>query len=127
MTIAAVNKVFDDAADETPEEQPRPLMRALPPADPFPIEVLGKILGNAAHGIAQIIQVPIAISGQSILAAATLAVQGHADIELPTGQKKPLSGFFLTVASTGDRKTASDDEAMRPVQTYERELLEKYR
>jgi len=48
----------------------------------------------------------LAICGQSALAAATLAVQAHADIELPNQQAKPLANYFLTVAASGERKTA---------------------
>ncbi len=48
----------------------------------------------------------MAICAQSVQAAATLAVQGHADVELPTGHARPVSGFYVTVAATGDRKSA---------------------
>ena len=74
-----------DQAQETEIEPPRPLQRPLEPADPFPIEALGGILGDAALAIVDQVQCPEAIAGQSILAAAALAVQGHADIELPQG------------------------------------------
>ena len=43
-----------DMIDEAPEaeiEPPRPLQRPLEPADPFPMEALGSILGDAALAI----------------------------------------------------------------------------
>ena len=95
------------AAKEVKPESPRPLMRELPPADPFPIDALG-VLAPAARAIHDRVQAPQAICGQSVLAAATLAVQGHADVELPTGQKRPLTNFYLTIAATGERKTSVD-------------------
>jgi uncharacterized protein DUF3987 len=64
--------------------------------------------------------------GQAVLAAATLAVQGHADVELATGQIKPLSNFFLTVAASGERKTATDQLALAAVRKHEEMLAEKY-
>jgi hypothetical protein len=64
--------------------------------------------------------------GQAVLAAATLAVQGHADLELATGQIKPLSNFFLTVAASGERKTATDQLALAAVRKHEEILAEKY-
>jgi hypothetical protein len=64
-------------APEIKSEPPRPLMRELPPADPFPVEALGDVLASAARTINDRIRAPIAICGQSVLAAATLAVQGH--------------------------------------------------
>src|SRR6516165_12172870 len=60
-------------AEEVKPEPPRPLMRELSPADPFPIDALGDVLGAAARGIHD--QAPIAIGAQSVLAAAVLAVR----------------------------------------------------
>jgi hypothetical protein len=103
-------------------EPPRPLMRELPPADPFPVDALGDVLAAAARGINDRIQAPDAMCAQSVLAAATLAVQAHANVELPTGQTKPLSGYFVSVAATGERKTAVDNEALWPVRKREAAL-----
>jgi hypothetical protein len=113
-------------AEEVMPEAPRPLMRELPPADPFPVAALGDVLAPAARAIHDRVQAPLAICGQSVLAAATLAVQGLADVELPTLQAKPLTNFFLTVAATGERKTAVDKEALWPVRKREATLREKF-
>ena len=102
-------------ADDFRAEPPRPLIRELLPADPFPVDALGNVLGAATRAIDDRVQAPIAICGQSTLAAATLAAQGHADVELPTGQVKPISNFFVSVAATGERKTATDNEALMAV------------
>lgn len=107
-------------------EPPRPLIRELPPADPFPVEALGEILEPAARGINDRVQAPMAVCGQSVLAAGTLAVQAHANIELPTGDIKPISEYFVSVAETGERKTAGDKEALWPVEKRERALRENY-
>src|SRR5262249_24940952 len=80
----------------------------------------------AARGIHQRVRCPLAICGQSVIAAATLAVQGHADVQLPTGHVKPISNFFVTVAETGERKTAADNEALWPVKKREKALREEY-
>jgi hypothetical protein len=47
-------------------------------------------------------------------------------IELPTGQTKPLSNDFVTVAETGERKSASDYEAGLPIRKHETDLREAY-
>jgi len=107
-------------------EPPRPLIRELPPADPFPIDAIGEILGAAAKAINDRVQAPMAICGQSTLGAATLAVQAHADVELPTGHVKPITNFFVTVAETGERKTATDNEALWPFKKREKKLREEY-
>jgi hypothetical protein len=99
-----------------------PLVREMPPPTEFPTDVLGRLLGNAARGICDIVRVPEAMAAQSVLGAAALAVQAHADITLPTEQTRPCSLFLLTVAGTGDRKTAADHEALWPIRQHERNL-----
>jgi hypothetical protein len=54
------------------------------------------------------------------------AVQGFADVRLPTGQNRSLSCFFLTVAASGMRKTSVDNEALRRIRRYESDLRVKY-
>ena len=45
-------------------------------------------------------------------AAAALAAHAHADVMMPySGQTRPLSLFFVTVAASGDRKSIADTEA----------------
>ncbi|GAH13814.1 unnamed protein product, partial [marine sediment metagenome] len=60
----------------------KPLQRELPEPEPFPIEALGEVLGGAAKNMTNTIKAPIAICGQSVLAAATLAVQAYANLEI---------------------------------------------
>jgi hypothetical protein len=115
-----------DTAPEMKSEPPRPLMRELPPADPFPVEALGDVLAPAARAIHDRVQAPLAMCGQSVLAAATLAAQGHADVELPTRQTKPVANYFVTVAATGERKSTVDREALSPVRKREASLGETY-
>lgn len=116
------------SAETVDLEPPRPLMRELPPATPFPDDALGSILGPAARAINDRVRAPMAICGQSVLAAANLVVQGHADVLLPIGrgQAKPTSCCLVTVALTGERKSGSDTEATAPIRAYEERLREKY-
>jgi hypothetical protein len=127
-TICAASRTAERDRQEKCEP-PRPLIRELPPADPFPLRALGDVLASAARAIHDTIQAPPAICGQSVLAAATLAVQGHADIELPigNGRRKPLSNYFVTVAATGERKSAVDEEALWPVRQREDALRDAHR
>ena len=107
----------------TPEpEPPRPLTRPAEPATPYPVDELGDLLGGAARAIHDKVQAPLAICGTAVLAAAALATQGFADVVLPTGQRRPLSLYFVSIAATGERKTCTDHEALAPVEEREREL-----
>ncbi len=90
----------------------QPLFRPLPPALDFPIEALGA-LRSAAEAIQETTRAPIAVCAQSVLAAATLAVQAHRDVELPGAGRRPLTALFVSVLESGERKSAVDRLAVR--------------
>src|SRR5438309_1152884 len=79
-------------------EPPRPLVRKSERANAYPVDALGDILGPAARDIHDRVQAPIAIGAQSVLGAAALVVQAHADVVLPIGpgQARPLSCYLMT-------------------------------
>ena len=109
-------KSFDEAFEnqERPpeDEAPRSLRRGLPPSEPYPVEYLGAILEDACADLHTIIKSPQAICAQSLLAVASLATQGHADVAID-GRVHPLSENFLTIAESGERKTTTDDAALK--------------
>ena len=105
--------------------EPQPLRRELPPPDPYPIEALGSTLAPPAIKTHEVIQSPEAICGQSFLATATLAVQGFADLEID-GRVSPLSNNFITIAESGERKTATDTVALAPVSKRQKDLYIDY-
>lgn len=98
--------------------KPEPLRRPVPPASPYPVDALGPVLGPACSSMQRIIQAADAICASSLLAAASLATQGLADVELD-GRRELLSLWFLTVAESGERKSGADTEALRPIRSYE--------
>ncbi len=105
---------------------PLPLQREMPPAKPFPFDAMGDVLGKAAKRIFEIIQAPDAICANSVLAAASLAAQPHVDVEID-GRKIPLSLFLISVAESGERKTAADNVALYPIQEYQKMLVSVYK
>ncbi|MEE8303007.1 MAG: YfjI family protein, partial [Candidatus Tectomicrobia bacterium] len=116
---------MSDVAVAISKERPLPLRRELPPPEPYPINELGGVLAPAANRIRHIVQAPDAICGQSILAAATLAVQGHANVIID-GRSRPVSEYYLSVAETGERKSAADEYALSPIKKRQRQLSEDY-
>lgn len=110
----------------TLDSQPLPLKRKLPDPEPYPIKSLGGLLGEAAFAMAKTIKAPEAICGQSVLAAATLAVQSFANISID-GRIIPIIEFFLTIGKTGDRKSAVDTVALKPHYEYQSFLAEQYK
>lgn len=105
-------------------EPPRPLRRSIPHAGPYPLAALG-MLAEPVQVLADTIQAPLALCGQSILAAATLAVQAHRDIILD-GRIIPLSENYLTIGESGERKSAVDREVLRAHRAYEKRQYDDY-
>ena len=105
------------AGGATPDPK-RPLFRPLPPALAFPLPALGA-LRPASEAIQMRTQAPAALCAQAVLAAATLAVQAHRDVELPGGGRRPLTGLFASVAESGERKTSVDRLALAPAYRIE--------
>lgn len=105
---------------------PRPLIESNPVPQPYPVQALGGILGPAVERMAEVIGVPQALAAQSVLAASALATQGHAGLQLD-GRNYPLSLYLITVAASGDRKTAADRSALLPARQWEREQWQHYR
>ncbi|MGN7442511.1 YfjI family protein [Pseudomonas lactis] len=107
-------------------QPPRPLIESSPVAQTYPVQALGGILGPAVERMAEVIGVPQALAAQSVLAASALATQGHAGLQLD-GRNYPLSLYLITVAASGDRKTAADRCALLPARQWEREQWQRYR
>jgi hypothetical protein len=104
------------------QDGPQPLFRELPAAKPYPIESLGNILGPAVRSLANTSKAPLAMCAQSVLAAATLAVQPHRNVCID-GRTYPISQFFVTIGESGERKSAVDNEALKSHREHERTQL----
>jgi hypothetical protein len=108
----------------SPESKtPLPLTYYVKRKSEFPVDALCGPLRYATNGIVDIIQCPKALAAMSVLSAASLAVQGHADVVSPaTGQAKPTSLYLLSIAESGERKTSADTEALKPATAWEKQL-----
>ncbi len=101
--------------------------QAIPQAD-YPIDALGPIMGPITRSIISNSQVSAPLAAQSVLAVAALTAQPHADVKTPYfgAKPRPCSLFFLTIAESGERKSAANDAAMTPVMKYQKHLAEHY-
>jgi hypothetical protein len=111
------------AATAVPDE-PQPLFRTVPPSKPFPLESLGPVLSPMAQCLVDTVCVPPGLCGQSVLSAAALAAQTHADVVMDD-IRNPLSLFLFTVGRSGERKSFVDGVALRPIRAFERKLHER--
>ena len=106
-------------------EGPQPLLREIPPGQPYPVHALGP-LQAAVVAVQGMTQAPIAIPAQSALAVASLAVQGFADVET-LGGVRPLSLYALTIARSGERKSTCDALLIQGLRDHEREEAAQHR
>lgn len=114
------------SAEEFKDSEPLPLRAPAKSPKKFPVDALGSILSGAAKGVADKVQCPLAIAAQSVLSAAALAAQSQADVVHPaTGDRRPLSLALVTIAASGERKSAADKIALEPIRLREAELYDK--
>jgi hypothetical protein len=100
-------------------EGPQPLVRETAPGAAYPVQALGP-LRAAVEAVQGMTQAPVAIPAQSALAVASLAVQGFADVDT-LGGPRPVSLYALTIARSGERKSACDAPLMAGLRDHERE------
>ncbi|WP_375573269.1 YfjI family protein [Seohaeicola saemankumensis] len=112
---------------ETPylSEGPQPLVREIAPGEAYPVASLGP-LRAAVEAVQGMTQAPVAIPAASALAVASLAVQGFADVQT-LGGLRPLSLYVLTVARSGERKSACDAPLMAALRDHEKEAAQAQR
>ena len=121
-TAAAICDLKTISAPDSEGFAPEPLRRPVPPPRRYPIDALGPIIAPACAAIRRVIQAPHAVCAASLLAVASLATQALANVrmdELDT----VLSLWFLTVAESGERKSAVDAVAMRALREVERACM----
>lgn len=88
-------------------------------------ETLGP-LRAAVEALQGMTLAPVALPAQSALSIASLVVQGFANVET-LGGPRPLSLYALTIAQSGERKSASDAALMAGLREHERHRASEVR
>lgn len=114
-----------EPAQPRPRPVPELLRRPVSRAQSYPLEALGGVLGGAAMRIREVVQSPAGLCGQSVLSAASLAVQALADVTID-GRRIPLSLWHLSIGESGERKSATDALALRAHRERERALADDF-
>ena len=113
---------FDGGAPQpsvAPDEPAIPAIVGPRPGDEFPVEELGPRLALVARSAARLTGAPVGLTAMSVLGACSLMAQQHVDV-LVFESVRPTSLITLTIAMSGERKTAVDDLLLRGVRVYER-------
>ncbi|NOX72942.1 MAG: DUF3987 domain-containing protein, partial [Alphaproteobacteria bacterium] len=105
--------------------KPTPLFGELEPAQEIPFTALGS-LADVVHAIQIKTQAPAAIAMQSVLAAVSLTVQPHANVDT-LGGPAPCSLFLFTVAASGERKSSCDRFATHGLVEFGSKRLRSYK
>jgi hypothetical protein len=106
---------------------PKPLRQDSRSID-YPVDRLPGIIRQAVQEVADHSQAPVALVAASALSAVSAVVQTQFSVSRNGRLHGPSSLFFLTVAESGERKTAVDSEFMRPIRDWEaRQRQEKKR
>ncbi len=111
----------DDAADvwDDPVDLDRPDLPL------FPVDVLPGVLGDWVRAAAHALQVPTELPGLLTLAACSGAVSRRIEIEPGPGWREPINLFVAVLLDPANRKSAAFRLAFAPIQTIERELIER--
>lgn len=93
---------------------------------PYPLGAFHLIVANAAFEVHHNVKGPDAMIGLSFLTAMAVSCMGLISVRLPTGQVCAVSLNTLTVADSGERKTATDGLVMGKVLQRDELLAKTY-
>lgn len=113
-------------SDEHIFGDPQPLVEKTLPA-PYPTEALPGTVRQAVEEVQAFVKAPMALVASSALAAVSVVVQAHIDIERAKKLTGPTSLNFLTVADSGERKTSCDGFFNSAVRAFEMEQYKLFK
>ena len=102
---------------------PQPLSAKVRP-EPYPIDVLPVSIRAAVEEVHRFVQAPIPLVASSALAAISVAVQAHVDVQRAKKLSGPSSLFLLSIADSGERKSTCDGFFTKAIRDYEIEQAE---
>ncbi len=103
-------------ADDWPELQP--LIARIDP-EAYPLDALPDAVRCAVQEVAGFVQAPIPLIATSALAALSLAIQAHTDVERADKLSGPTGLFLLAIADSGERKSTCDGFFTKAIRDYE--------
>lgn len=126
-TFDPVSASIDAAqAPVMPWNELQPLMARIDPV-PYPVDALPTIVRRAVEEVAGFVKAPTALIGVSALAALSLAIQAHTDVERAERLTGPCGLFMLAIADSGERKSTCDGFFTKSVREYEAQQQEEAR
>lgn len=101
---------------------PKPLNKVSTPEIKYPTDALPAIVQKAIKTYHQYGQQPLSLIANSALANISLACQAQANIARDHHLVSPISLYFLTCGSSGERKSAIDSIFSRACRQWEQTI-----
>ena len=105
---------------------PQPLTAKIE-AEPYPINVLPDTIHAAVEEVGGFVKAPVPLVASSAIAALSLAIQAHYDVERANSLHSPTGLFLLTIADSGERKSTCDRFFTKAISDYEEAQVEAAR
>lgn len=104
------------------------MLNTSPPiTDGYPAHRLPSLILDAVNDVRHLTKASMPLIAASALCAMATACQGLADVQRPGLQGlTPLSLYFLTLADSGERKTAADGFFFEPIKRLEKSMRQEY-
>lgn len=119
MSAVELRRIVDDSVPVERWPEPLPLKRECVEREPYPVDALPATIRDAVRDVQAATQAPLALIAGSAIAAASLASQHVADVERDNGLRGPASLYLMTIAESGERKSAVDALFRRPLDQWE--------
>jgi putative DNA primase/helicase len=87
--------------------------------EPYPLDALPTTVRLAVQEVAGFVKAPVPLIAASALAAMSLAIQAHHDVERAEKLAGPCSLFLLAIADSGERKSTCDGFFTKVLRDYE--------
>ena len=124
--MEAARKLTGVPPKGTSEEWPEPLPLTIhQQAEPYPLNTLPGIIGEAVKEVVGFVQCPVALGACSALGVVSTVVQGLVDVRRAVKLEGPVSIFPLAIADSGERKTTVDGFFSKPVKQWDAEQEEE--
>jgi len=102
--------------DAWPEPQPLTVKMGFVP---YPLDALPAKIRAAVDEVAGFAKAPTPMIATSAIAALSLAIQPHVNIERAQGLHSPVSLYLMTIADSGERKSTIDGFFTKAIRDYE--------
>lgn len=93
-------------------------------AAPFPAAACGPRLDAAVAAAAARTQAAPELVAHHLLTLAAMAAQRLIAVRLPTGATQPVSTYFLTIAGSGEGRSAAENLCVGPVRFWQRKFAD---